>query len=94
MEENKAVSLPPVGSDDAMDDLDKFLLLEFTHDAERRRLGTPWFLTQGGYLRITVTIVGPKTHCPKSELPLSRGEAEDALQAIANLVVSLKEELR
>jgi hypothetical protein len=94
MEENKAGNLPPERVEDTMDDLDQFLLLQFSQDAERRRLGTPWFLTQGGYTRVTVAIVGPKVQCPQGELPLSRRQAEYALQAIANLVSAFKEELR
>ena len=94
LEGNQRRNLPAVGSENARDDLDKMLLLQFSEDAERRRFGTPWFLTKGGYLRVTAAIVGPKRSCPKGEFPLGRWEAEDALQAIANLVISLKEELR
>ena len=93
MKKNKAGNLSPVRLEIPGDDSHQPLVLKFSEDTERRRLGTPWFLTQGGYLRVTIAIVGPKRRCPQGELPLSRWQAEDALQALSNLVVTLKEEL-
>ena len=92
MKKNKAGNLPPVRLEIPGDDTHQPLLLQFSEDAERRRLGTPWFLTKGGYLRITIAIVGPKSCCPQGELPLSRRHAEDTLQELANTIVLLKEE--
>jgi len=93
MEKNEAGNLPPVRLEIPADASHQALVLQFSKDAERRRLGTSWFLTQGGYLRVTLAIVGPKAHPPKDELPLSRRQAEDSLQELANTVVALKKEL-
>jgi len=93
MKENKAGNLPPVRLEVPGDDSHQALVLQFSQDAERRRLGTPWFLTKGGYLRVTLAIIGPKSSCPQGELPLSRRQAEDSLQALTNTVIALNKEL-
>ena len=93
MKKNKARNLPPVRFQVPGDDSHQPLVLQFSQDAERRRLGTPWFLTKGGYLRVTVAIIGPKSRCPQGEFPLSRRQAEDTLQELTNTIIALKEEL-
>lgn len=93
MKKNKAGNLPPVRVEIPGNDSHQFSVFKFFEDSECRCLRTPWLLTKSGYLRVTTSIIGPKTSRPKGKFPLRGCQAEDSLQALADTVVALKKEV-
>jgi len=86
MKKKNTRNLPPVWFEIPGDDNHQPTILQFSQDAERRRHGTPWFLTKSRYFRIAVAFAGHKPHYPEGELPLTRRYVEVGLQELANLI--------
>jgi len=77
--------------------IDDTYIATFFEDAEgtpKSRFTTPWLRTHLGFFWVDLTIIGPKTKQPKRYFDLTRGEAEDMVQAITNILIFLNKELR
>jgi len=82
-------------SDDIpIDDSDEASPLELSYRPPESRFTTPWLRRDLGLFRIDLTIIGPISEEPKGYFPLSRSEAEDILEAISDVIVFFREELR
>lgn len=77
--------------------IDDTYVATFFEDADgtpKSRFTTPWLRTHLGFFRIDLAVVGPKSQQPKRHFDLTTSEAEDMVQAITNILLFLKEELR
>jgi len=91
MKKDKRRDLPPIGLEIAMNDLYQSPLLESLENSLSGTSATPWLLTNIGYFRVTLTIVGPIFKIPHHELRLSHREAKHAVEEIADLVKAFLE---
>ena len=88
MKKIKIGDLPPSGFHYPIHSLYQTEPLEESDGTPRSRYTTAWFLTQKGYFRINLSIVGPKLKQPKGEIPLSNRKPKDILKEITDLVAA------
>ena len=86
-------NLPAIGGKETVDNGDKTHILEVLYRPPERRFATPRLTTNLGFLRVHLTIIGPESYEPKSNLTLSWAESQRAFQELADQVETLKKEL-
>lgn len=74
-------------------DVDEPEFLEEPDGAPKRRLTTPWILSNGRFFRVNLTIVGPVPEQPEDHFSLCYGEMERIRKAVSDIVELLEEKL-
>jgi len=73
---------------------DESSILKPANGSPVRCFTNAWLLTNLGLFHIYMTVIGPQAEDPEYRLPLPSGEAQTELEAIADLIEALKEQLR
>ncbi len=81
-------------NDKSVNDADEASILKPADGSPVGCFTNAWILTNLGLFHVYCTVIGPEAEDPEYRLPLSSRKAQARLQAISDLIESLKKELR